>query len=104
MNSKGLDANHVYILGCNSGNISGPNRSTHLSDHEHKQEQRRLFYVGVTRAKKSLTVSWARLIPFGQSMQHHTAGMRTIRHHGQPHAVMGLTEFLQDLREIVWET
>ena len=104
MNSKGLDADHVYILGCNSGNISGPNRSTHLSDHEHKQEQRRLFYVGVTRAKKSLTISWARLIPFGQSMQHHTAGVRTISHHGQPHAVMGLTEFLQDLRGIVWET
>lgn len=103
MNSKGLDADHVYILGCNSGNIPGPNRSTHLSEHDHKQEQRRLLYVGVTRAKVSLTISWARLIPFGQSMQHHTEGVRVIRHQGEPHVVMGLSEFLQDLRGITWE-
>ena len=104
MNSKGLDADHVYILGCNSGNIPGLNRSTHMSDHEHKQEQRRLLYVGVTRAITSLTISWTRLIPFGQSMQHHTAGVRVIRHEGQPHAVMGLSEFLQDLSGITWES
>jgi DNA helicase II / ATP-dependent DNA helicase PcrA len=103
MNSKGLDADHVYILGCNSGNIPSPNRSTHLSDHEHKQEQRRLLYVGVTRAKESLTISWARLIPFGQSMRHHTAGVRIRRHKGEPHAVMEPSEFLQYVKEITWE-
>jgi superfamily I DNA/RNA helicase len=102
MGSKGLDADHVYILGCNGGNIPGPNLS-HISDHEHKQEQRRLLYVGFTRARKSLTVSWARYLPFGQSRQHGTGGIRTIRRNGAVCEVMGLSEFLQDLRNVKWE-
>ena len=102
MGSKGLDADHVYILGCNSGNIPGANLS-HISDHEHKQEQRRLLYVGFTRARKSLTVSWARFLPFGQSRQHGTGGIRTIRRNGEVCEVMGLSEFLQDLRSVRWE-
>ncbi len=52
ISSKGLEANHVYILGCNDGNMPGKNRSSYLDDHQNKQEQRRLLYVGVTRAKK----------------------------------------------------
>jgi DNA helicase II / ATP-dependent DNA helicase PcrA len=62
MGSKGLDAEHVYILGCNGGNIPGDNRSSHLTDLQHKEEQRRFLFVGVTRASKSLTISWARHI------------------------------------------
>ena len=103
MGSKGLDADNIYIVGCNSGNLPGANRSTHLSDHEYKQEQRRLLYVGVTRAKKSLTVTWSRYMAFGQSRQHNTAGVRTIRRNGELFEVMGLSEFLQDLSDIHWE-
>jgi DNA helicase-2/ATP-dependent DNA helicase PcrA len=103
MGSKGLEAEHVYILGCNAGNLPGSNRS-HLSEHEHKEEQRRLLFVGVTRASKSLTISWARHIPFMQSMRHHTQGLRAIHRRGQPaQMIMGLSEFLQDLTEITWE-
>jgi len=36
MASKGLEADHVYILGCNAGNIPGSNRSAHITDFEHK--------------------------------------------------------------------
>lgn len=103
MGSKGLEANHVYILGCNAGNIPGSNRS-HLSEHEHKEEQRRLLFVGVTRASKSLTISWARYIPFAQSRRHHTQGLHPIRRQGQQsEMVMGKSEFLQDLTGILWE-
>ena len=35
MGSKGLEADHVYILGCNSGHLPGRRWSQHLSDHEH---------------------------------------------------------------------
>lgn len=95
--SKGLDAEHVYIIGCNDGNIPGNNRSVHLTDHEHKQEQRRLLFVGVTRAKKSLTVTWSRNILFSQSRGHYTGSVRTITIDGERYSQVGLSEFLQGI-------
>jgi len=103
--SKGLEAEHVYILGCNAGNLPGEYKPDHLTDHDHKEEQRRLLFVGVTRATKSITVSWARHIPYGQSKQHYTGGVRTIRHNGKVMEMMAISEFLQDLpRQFAWET
>lgn len=104
MGSKGLDADHVYIIGCNGGNIPGSNRSSNLTEHEHKQEQRRLLFVGVTRAKQSLTISWARQILFSQSRQQHTQGLRTLRQKGGPtQMVLPISEFFQDLNGIEWK-
>lgn len=97
ISSKGLEANHVYILGCNDGNMPGKNRSPYLDDHQNKQEQRRLLYVGVTRAKKSLTITWCQNIPFEQAMGNNTSsvGVRTIN--GKKYSRVGLSEFLQDI-------
>lgn len=95
--SKGLDAEHVFIIGCNDGNIPGRNRSAFLTDHEYKQEQRRLLYVGFTRAKESLTVSWSRIIPFRQSLSQHTASVSTVTIAGEKCSQVGLSEFLQDI-------
>lgn len=95
--SKGLEAGHVYILGCNGGNIPGENRSVYLNDHEFKREQRRLLYVGVTRAKKSLIITWSRNIPFDQSKGHYTKSVRTITKNGKKYSQVGLSEFLQNI-------
>lgn len=95
--SKGLEAEYVFIMGCNDGNIPGDNRSVYLSDHEYKQEQRRLLFVGVTRAKKGLTVSWSRNIPFYQSRGHYTRSVRTVTIGGVRYSQVGLSEFLQDV-------
>ncbi len=100
--SKGLDADHVFILGCNAGNMPGERRSEHISDDEHRNEQRRLLYVGFTRAKQSLCVSWSRRIPFSQSKGHSTRGIRTIMHNGIPSSEVGISDFLQDMR-VRWE-
>lgn len=97
MASKGLEADHVFILGCNAGNIPGKNRSVHLTDHEHKQEQRRLLYVGITRAKKTLALSWSRYLPFRQLKGHHTTSVGTAKFDGKTYSRVGLSEFLQDL-------
>ena len=35
-------------------------RSTHGADSEPVEEERRLLYVGVTRARRRLSLSWAR--------------------------------------------
>lgn len=97
MASKGLEAPHVYMIGCNDGNIPGKNRSEHLSDFEFQQEQRRLLYVGFTRAKDSLTVTWSQYIPFRQSKSHVTQNVAVRRINGQTMAKVGICSFLQDL-------
>ena len=102
--SKGLDADHVYIVGCNSGNLPGPNFSPHLTDADHLQEQRRLLYVGFTRAKASLTVSWSRLIPLEQAFGSATSRLGVVTRDGRKYARVGLCEFLQNLAGVQWET
>ena len=45
MASKGLDADHVYIIGCNQGNIPGNNRSKYLGELDYRNEQLRLLFA-----------------------------------------------------------
>jgi DNA helicase II / ATP-dependent DNA helicase PcrA len=67
--SKGLEFKYVYILAAN-GNCweksKGPNRAFKLPenilpslDEDMEEEERRLFYVAVTRAKEHLTISYS---------------------------------------------
>ena len=53
---KGLEYRRVYILNVNEGSI--PYRKAVLS--EAVEEERRLFYVGMTRAKEELTLCFVR--------------------------------------------
>jgi superfamily I DNA/RNA helicase len=78
MGSKGLDSDYVFILGCNDGNIPGKNKSIYLNENDWEKEQRRLLYVGFTRAKKSLTVTWTEYIPFEQALSQNTSTIRTV--------------------------
>jgi len=50
--SKGLEFANVWILGCEQGVL--PSYRSH-----ELEEERRLFYVGMTRAKSQLVLSWA---------------------------------------------
>ena len=54
--SKGLEFEYVYIIGLQEKIFPLLNKNSPVSDLE---EERRLFYVGVTRAKKHLTLSFA---------------------------------------------
>lgn len=51
--SKGLEFDTVFIIGVNQGLIPLQCRSF-----EQEEEERRLFFVGITRAKNSLELSW----------------------------------------------
>ena len=51
--SKGLEFSHVFIIGVNYGLI--PLRVKRM---EEEDEERRLFFVGLTRAKDYLELSW----------------------------------------------
>lgn len=101
--SKGLGVNHVYIIGCNSGNIPGSNHSSHLTDREYFEEQGRLLYVGFTRAQSTLTVSWSRNVPYAPALRQRTGTLATRRIGGQLYAHVGLSEFLQNLANVRWE-
>lgn len=57
--AKGLTADHVYVVGLIDQALPGPfdGQSTGLTEGEHLDEQRRLLYVSLTRAKKTLVLS-----------------------------------------------
>lgn len=67
--SKGLEFNHVYILGANADNWEAKrksNRGYKLPDNLNRtdigdqiEEERRLFFVAMTRAKKTLQIGYA---------------------------------------------
>lgn len=54
--SKGLEFNHVYIVGLEEDLFPSAMSLTNRADLE---EERRLFYVGITRAKKKVTITHA---------------------------------------------
>ena len=53
---KGLEYDRVYIMNVNEGSM--PYRKAVLE--AHLEEERRLFYVGMTRAKKKLSLCYVR--------------------------------------------
>ena len=81
--SKGLEWPHVMLVGVTEGMLpfklkdtgaesTGGSERAHEAANEsmatHLQEERRLMYVGITRAQRSLAVSWTRKRKKGREM------------------------------------
>ena len=59
--AKGLEFGHVFLIGVEEGIL--PHRESidlGLIDPTKIEEERRLMYVGITRAQKSLNISWCK--------------------------------------------
>jgi len=98
--AKGLEFPHVYMVGLENG-ILPHHRSLKIGGNA-IEEERRLCYVGVTRAQDTLTLSlalgrrkWGRLSPTDPSdFLYEMAGLEKPppekkQHAGQPHATRG---------------
>lgn len=57
--AKGLEFEKVYIAGCEDG-VFPSQMTINSGDSEEIEEERRLAYVGITRAKDDLTLTYAR--------------------------------------------
>jgi DNA helicase-2/ATP-dependent DNA helicase PcrA len=53
--SKGLEFDYVFVVGCEEGNFPGQQATMDLDEME---EERRLMYVAITRAKDHLFLSY----------------------------------------------
>lgn len=54
--SKGLEFHTVYLVGANEGNMP----YKRAESEQETEEERRLFYVGMTRAKEMLRICYVR--------------------------------------------
>ena len=76
--SKGLTAEFVAVVGLVEGLVpSAPDDRTHPSEQAAKlAEDRRVFYVALTRAKKTLILSSVTSLPLAEASQMRAAGRR----------------------------
>ena len=66
--AKGITADHVYVIGLCGEAIPGEMREEYPGTlNEFNEEQRRLFYVSITRSKKTLVLSRARRMQRGDA-------------------------------------
>ncbi|MHC5145907.1 MAG: ATP-dependent helicase, partial [Planctomycetota bacterium] len=56
--AKGLEFDHVFIIGLEDGIL--PHERSVYGDSDDLEEERRLFFVGITRARKTLDIFYAR--------------------------------------------
>ena len=66
--AKGITADHVYLIGACNEAIPGLRRPEYPgTDEEFFEEQRRLFYVSITRSKRTLVISRASKVGRGEA-------------------------------------
>lgn len=67
--AKGLEFKHVFITGLEDGLFPHERKESNFGGRFDDEEERRLFYVALTRAKESITLSYAQMrTVFGQRL------------------------------------
>ena len=92
--SKGLTARLVVIAGCVTGIVPSIEAQAPLAEqNRQRQEQRRLFFVGITRSTNTLVLSSAVRMPYAAALQ-----MRMpVAARSGPNAILQASPFLGEL-------
>jgi hypothetical protein len=93
--AKGVTSDHVYVIGLCGEALPGERRDDYPgTEADHYEEQRRLFYVSLTRARKTLVLSRAERIlrPLAARL-----GLGVESGRG-PFADLAMCPFLRDIR------
>jgi superfamily I DNA/RNA helicase len=92
--AKGVTADHVYVIGLCEEAIPGTRREEYPGTYlEFTEEQRSLFYVSITRSKKTLVLSRAESIARGKAKQ---IGLQ-VSSGNIYRADLGMSPFLRDI-------
>lgn len=92
--AKGITADHVYVIGLCDEAIPGEKREEYPgTPNEFREEQKRLFYVSITRSKKTLVLSRASRMRQGEAAQ---LGLRPPKHGN-----LEMCQFLRDIRRLL---
>jgi len=96
--AKGVTAEHVYLLGICREAIPGERREEYPgTDAEYIEEQRRLFYVSITRPKTTLVLSRALNVKRGLARQ---LGLK-VKSTGPFWANLTMCPFLEDILSVL---
>jgi len=91
--AKGVTAEHVYLLGaCDEAIPGAPTSAYPGTEAEFLDEQRRLFYVSITRSKKTLVISRATSIATAEAMK-----MGLAIHAGAARVNLQMSRFLREI-------
>ncbi len=92
--AKGVTAHHVYLVGLCGEALPGERRPDYPgTEDDYREEQRRLFYVSITRSKSTLVYSRAKRVRRGEARQLGLA----VAAHGGHWATLQMCPFLRDI-------
>lgn len=96
--SKGLTATLVVVVGCIAGALPTIDaKSSPEAQAQELDEQRRLFYVAITRATRTLVLSASAHVPVAVAYRAHVPIVRRVARSGEPFAQLAMTPFLGEL-------
>lgn len=97
--AKGVTADHVYVLGLCNAALPGKRREEYPgTDADFEEEQRRLFYVTLTRSRRTLVLSRAKLIRPGEALR---LGLGQLPMKGRNWSQLLATDFLHDIQDLL---
>lgn len=96
--SKGLTRDIVVVAGCMAGTLPSVDPKDPPEEQANQlEEQRRLFYVAITRATRVLVISAAATLPLRDALRGGAKVMRRAFLNGESFAVTAFTPFLSEL-------
>ena len=103
--AKGLEAENVVVAGVADQIIPGIGRNDPEETEQAREEQRRLLYVSVTRAKGELVISWPQAMKYKDATKNNVRidRGRVLRFKGSEDQVvrLGKTTLLPDLPQYI---